>query len=237
MSTSIDRLQELTSSIETKSIEDDKVAVDKVVVDGTLKQLVNDYDFVNDLLKQLQVWSSEITLQTYKYKQSSTEEIRNRIAKIVDVRANQCQTICVRLKQVLDQLCQSSHTHKSTHTHKSNLIYSYYQRRIITMVQAHHRILKQFKVTVDQVHRRTLLIIDPELDAPKIDQIIESGQIQEYVNKHLTNKHLTSQVSSVTETFCAVEERHILISEIEQQTGQILELFKDMSTLVDLQGE
>merc|ERR1712153_269840 len=81
--------------------------------------------------------------------------------------------------------------------------------------------------------RRQLKIVDADITDDQAEEIVASGQANEFIAKKLTS----DASESLTEMVRDIEERHLDILKLERQVLEVYELCKDLATLVELQQE
>jgi t-SNARE complex subunit (syntaxin) len=79
-------------------------------------------------------------------------------------------------------------------------------------------------------NRREIQIIHDDWSDQAVDEIIESGRAQDVIKEALISDNVKNVVQEI-------EERHMDILKLERQVLEIMEMFKDLATMVDLQQE
>jgi t-SNARE complex subunit (syntaxin) len=97
-----------------------------------------------------------------------------------------------------------------------------------------HKALDEFYQTVHNRHRRHLRLLNPTLEDAQIDDLIERGEAGTVFQKQLMSHQPSENLSGVIEQ---ITTRYDAIQQLERDVREILELFQDLNTLVDLQQE
>jgi syntaxin 1B/2/3 len=130
-----------------------------------------------------------------------------------------------KIKQEIVNL-QESNIPKSIKVNLTN-------RYNIKLSNMFNEFMKEVETTKEDFHqsdRKRIKAININLPEEKINQIVEYGQTDEFIKQIMLSDNIYDAVDFI-------EKRHIEILKIETNVQELYELFKDLSVLVDLQGE
>jgi len=103
-------------------------------------------------------------------------------------------------------------------------------RRYQEAMTIHHDTLNGFRDALRNRSYRQLEIVDPSLTRMQVDELIDKGTAAQYVRQKLVSPGLIHVVEEI-------EARHLEIRKLEQDLQMVLQLFQDLSLLVDEQQE
>jgi len=103
-------------------------------------------------------------------------------------------------------------------------------RRYSEAVTVHHDSLNGFRDALRDREHRQLEIVDPSLTRKQVDELIDSGQAMEFVQRKLVSPNMQQMVEEI-------EARHLEIRKLEQDVETLSQLFQDLALLIDNQQE
>lgn len=120
--------------------------------------------------------------------------------------------------------------HSAGKTQMRENMYMMNARRFQTIMQEYNDASDSYKSSVQDRTRRQLRIVDAEITDAEVEKIVASGQAQDVIQRSLVSANLKDTVRDI-------EARHCEFLKLERQVLEVYELFKDLATLVDMQGE
>ncbi|KAI8377801.1 t-SNARE [Radiomyces spectabilis] len=108
------------------------------------------------------------------------------------------------------------------------------KKNFIDLIQHYQGIERDFSSRCRQRMERQIRIVNPEISQDELDQIIDSDQQQQVFAQNLMQSNRKGQAKAV---LSEVQHRHDDIKKIEKTILELHQLFVDMQTLVEHQGE
>lgn len=108
-------------------------------------------------------------------------------------------------------------------------------KRFVTLMQRYQLIQAQYQLTQREAIHREVQIVKPELTSTEIDLMIDHGSSMQMMTQSLIEGDRQKDKSVLMVVH--IKEQHADILELERNIVELYELFVDMSTLVDQQGE
>jgi len=149
---------------------------------------------------------------------SSTSNVANKINQLLN-----------KIKQENDEFASRGENKGSAKAQMRQNMYSTHARKFHSEMNTFNQASNDFKNALKDRTRRQLAIIDRNLPAEQIEEIVDSGRAEEVIQGIIT--------ADLDNVVAEIEERHQGIMKLERQVLEIYELFKDLATLVDLQQE
>lgn len=194
---------------------------------------MNAYTPIQDGISKIQLATDKLENLKIRNNKAISERQRKVIMNELNDVINETNTNSLNIKRILDSLkpeVESSRDSGSARAQIEHNMYSTYTRKFHDVMVQYNKIANEFKQQNRQRDARMLKTIDPTISDEKAEQIVDSGQAAQLVQQALVSDDLQQTVREI-------EQRHIELLRLEQQVIEINELFKDLSTLVDLQQE
>ena len=109
-------------------------------------------------------------------------------------------------------------------------LYNAHVRRFQAIMTAYNTAREDFKSNLQDRLVRQLRIVDANRTPEEISQLVESGQAQDIIKQALVSDSLRDTVEDL-------RDRNAELMKIQRSVQELFELFKDLHTLVELQGE
>lgn len=165
----------------------------------------------------------------------ANEKSRKEIMDSLDQIMSETTKTGRQIKNDLDRIKQENTQYemKNKDSAKAQMRTNLYQthiRRFHQVMNDYNAASHEFKQNLQERTRRQLKIVDSTISDEEIDEIVSSGQAGGVIKMALISENIQDVVRDI-------EERHLDILKLESQVLEVYELFKDLSTLVDIQQE
>ena len=215
------------SGAESAAISDPDLAAHMATYD-TIKQQLDTIAHNTEVVRDI----------TKKLKTTANEAIRKQIIVDKDEAIASTTQNGIQIKRTLDaikteneSMLASSPDVKNTAKMDMRInLYNTYLRKFDGVITESNAAIVGFKSVLEQIEKRQIKVVLPDMSDEKVQEIIDSGKSAEVVQQVLVSDNLQ-------ETVRMIEERHDEILKLERQVREIFELFNDLATLVDLQQE
>ena len=208
------------------------------ISDPDLAQHMATYDTIKQQLDTIAHNTETIKDITKKLKTTANEAIRKQIIIDKDEAITSTTQNGLQIKRTLDAIKQDNEALLASspdvkNTAKMDMrinLYNTYLRKFDHVITDSNAAIVAFKSVLEQIEKRQIKVVLPDMSDEKVQEIIDSGKSAEVVQQALVSDNLQ-------ETVRMIEERHDEILKLERQVREIFELFNDLATLVDLQQE
>ena len=208
------------------------------ISDPELAQHMATYDTIKQQLDTIAHNTETIKDITKKLKTTANEAIRKQIIIDKDEAITSTTQNGIQIKRTLDAIKQENESMLASspdvkNTAKMDMrinLYNTYLRKFDHVITESNAAIVAFKSVLEQIEKRQIKVVLPDMSDEKVQEIIDSGKSAEVVQQALVSDNLQ-------ETVRMIEERHDEILKLERQVREIFELFNDLATLVDLQQE
>ena len=220
------------------SLSADNAASSAAISDPDLAAHMATYDTIKQQLDTIAHNTETIKDITKKLKTTANEAIRKQIIVDKDEAITSTTQNGLQIKRTLDAIKQENESMLASdpdvkNTAKMDMrinLYNTYLRKFDHVITESNAAIVAFKSVLEQIEKRQIKVVLPDMSDEKVQEIIDSGKSAEVVQQALVSDNLQ-------ETVRMIEERHDEILKLERQVREIFELFNDLATLVDLQQE
>ena len=196
------------------------------------------YDTIKQQLETIEHNTEQIKDITKKLKTTANEAIRKQIIVDKDEAITSTTQNGLQIKRTLDAIKQENDGILTANPDERNTarmdmrinLYNTYLRKFDHVITDSNSAIVGFKTVLEQIEKRQIKVVLPDMSDEKVQEIIDSGKSAEVVQQALVSDNLQDTVRMI-------EERHDEILKLERQVREIFELFNDLATLVDLQQE
>lgn len=230
----VDRLAELR---QTSGVLDTITPPGGAIGSGTTqttprKQRIDSYAPIQNGISKIQQSTEQLEQLKIRNSTAISERQRKNIMSELNQIIDDTNTESIKIKRTLDSLKPVNHSNdESSAKYQIELnMYSTYTRKFHDTMIQYNKQANEFKLQNRSRDTRMLKTIDPNMSDQRAEQLIDSGQATQLVQQALVSDDLQATVREI-------EQRHVDLLRLEQQVIEINELFKDLSTLVDLQQE
>jgi syntaxin 1B/2/3 len=110
-------------------------------------------------------------------------------------------------------------------------IYSKQTFDVSEVMQKYTEAIVDYKKEIRARDKRNLKnVLGEHVTEQQVDEIVESGKVQEVIHKAIISEKLEDVVADI-------EERHVKIIQLERSILEVFELMKDLANLVEVQGD
>ena len=196
------------------------------------------YDTIKQQLETIEHNTEQIKEITKKLKTTANEAVRKQIIVDKDTAITSTTQNGLQIKRTLDAIKQENDGILTANPDERNTarmdmrinLYNTYLRKFDHVITDSNSAIVGFKSVLEQIEKRQIKVVLPDMSDEKVQEIIDSGKSAEVVQQALVSDNLQDTVRMI-------EERHDEILKLERQVREIFELFNDLATLVDLQQE
>ena len=196
------------------------------------------YDTIKQQLDSIEHNTEVIKEITKKLKTTANEAVRKQIIVDKDTAISDTTRNGLQIKKTLDAIKQENDGILTADPDERNTarmdmrinLYNTYLRKFDHVITDSNSAIVGFKAVLEQIEKRQIKVVLPDMSDEKVQEIIDSGKSAEVVQQALVSDNLQDTVRMI-------EERHDEILKLERQVREIFELFNDLAQLVDLQQE
>lgn len=225
----IDRLAEFNQPVEDDDADTGKEDKSKEEINNQMKQ----YAPIKEGLEKIIINVAKIEKLKEKDRTIANEKQRTETISSLDKIMSDTTAEGKRIKATLDQIKIENQQSKDKTGAKAQMRINLYQthiRRFAKVMNDYNAASHDFKQNLQDRTRRQLKIVDANITDEDVEKIVSSGQANGVIKKALISENIQDVVRDI-------EERHLDILKLEKQVQEVVELFKDLATLVDIQQE
>ena len=206
--------------------------------DSDLSAHMARFDTVRQQLDSIAHNTSQVQEITKRLRVTASETVRKQIIADKDAAILSTTQNGQAVKRTLDALRQENEgllaaSPDARNTARMDMrinLYNTYLRKFDHVITDSNTAIVGFKSVLEQIEKRQIKVVLPELTDEKVQELIDSGTTAQVVQQALVSDNLQDTVRMI-------EERHDEILKLERQVREIFELFNDLAQLVNLQGD
>jgi t-SNARE complex subunit (syntaxin) len=205
--------------IQNNAASHDKESSLMICITDFENKMRDNTSYFNDLMIKIDAYVQEEKMASQEDLRQTAHAHLLSVSKQFQIKWKECkQTVAdVSTYPIPDSIKRSL---IQRYTHNLNVMFTQFQKKV---EDAKDRFNKR------DASRIKALVGDSMSDT-KIDQIVVDGQASEVIKQILSTDNLQ-------QTIKMIDARHTQILHIETEVRQLAEIFKDLATLVDIQGE
>ncbi len=198
---------------------------------------IEQYDEVNKHIDAIKKNVEKINGLKMQDNRAADDQARQAIIQDLDRMMNDTSKRAREVKDTLDRLKDENKRFESNPENRDSAraqvrsnLYNAAVRRFQTVMTAYNNAREDFKANLQDRLVRQLRIVDSNRSPEEVAQLVESGQAQDIIRKALLSDNLRDTVNDL-------RDRNDEILKIQRSVQELFELFKDLHTLVEMQGE
>jgi t-SNARE complex subunit (syntaxin) len=232
-----DRLSELRLAAGTMSSVNDRDAAFSHAIQQQVNEHINRYSAIHQSITEIDTNKQRIMQLAGRARTIASPQQRREVLANVDAVIDNTTQHATAIKSTFDELKVENDMYRNNQAinggvnmqYRTNL-YNQHAHKFQESMQQFNAIVTQFRADLQKRTIRELQIANHNLSDQQLQQIVDSGQADTVINAAMLDTSLQHATREI-------QERQYEIQKLEQQMYNLLQLYKDLQFVVELQQE